>query len=356
MNSYCLNFDEEQLQDCISKAITSRIKYYINPEVTDLDPRFVTNDLLMLMEIGITPENPFIKFTIKELCSYQEENGSWFDSIWETAEAIRILQVYVKNTVDEGTLTSLNSGISWLLQQRKKDGTWLEEIWETLFAVKVILFCKDHENPLVKDIEIDNSIGWLINQINNKHLVNYHFTGLFLLLLCDYKGQLSLPKTIIDNSIQELSFWLLSNRNSDGVWSREIYANCYACMGLMAYNSEFAGLEKVIQWLIDKQNKRTGEWDYDRREASSLATIILFRYYIKLLIRNLTHTSSNKKLKLNEIAAIIQKANDTNLHLNIHGKSVGEYCYLPKILMYLLYFELIVFITGFVVIIAWELI
>jgi hypothetical protein len=124
----------------------------------------------------------------------------------------------------------------------------------------------------------------------------------------------------------------------------------------MAYKYDFEGVNDVIGWLITKQNTRTGEWDFDRREASSLATIILFRYYLKLLINNLTQNVSEHNFKLNEIAAIIQKANETNLHLKIHGKTVGEYCYLPKLLLYVLYCELILFVTGFVAIVIWELI
>lgn len=347
---------DTQLSDALRKSIASRIGYYIDPTLIILDPRYVTTDILMFLEVGIPPDAPFVVSTVKELCNYQSDDGSWFGSMWETAEATRLLQKYFTETNEPFIKVYLEKGLSWIKNERYPNGSWFDEIWETLFAVSAVLTCKRHGNTFVNDIDVNQSISWLANQVRDHHLINYHFTGIYLFILCNYKDLFDQAlSSKIEEQTQELKEWLLAQRRN-GVWSREVYANCYASLGLISFGVGFDKLAEVIEWLIKRQNRKTGEWESDRREASSLATLVLLHYYVENSISRLTKDIPSEKSQLTAIASIIEKANDVNLNLRVGVKSIGNYISLPKHVLYIVYIETIAFLSGCIFGLIWMLV
>lgn len=350
------NVDIRLIEASVRKAIAARVKYYVNPQLSSLDPRFVYTDFVMFIEVGIPVNAEFIKTTILELCKLQHEDGSWYGDLWQTAEAVKILQIYIVESGDSSPEMNLERGLSWIKKDRESNNSWYDEIWETLFAVSALQLCKQYKNTAVSDYDLDASIQWLLDHMKEGHLINYHFSGILLSILSEYDNNSEDAQLKYSNSRETLRQWFLQERTLDNkkVWSEEVYANCYATLGLISSHMEFNGLSEVVRWLIDKQNNRTGEWESDRREASSLATKVLLRYFIHHYVSYLTESVSMGTKQLAEIAKVIKQANEINLNLEVGVTSLGEYVIFPRYVRSILILEISLFsLTGIVFFILW---
>jgi len=119
--------------DSESRAFATR---WITSRITEeMAEEFFQKDLKNL----IRNETPHIYKGIEYLKSSRFPDGSWQESGWHTALAIRAL-FRVGEPKDS---YFLKDGVLWLLRtQEKNDGSWSHQIWETAHVLIALLECK----------------------------------------------------------------------------------------------------------------------------------------------------------------------------------------------------------------------
>ena len=112
------------------------VTHWVTSKITEeMAEQFFQKDLKNL----IRNETPCIYKGVEYLKSSRFPDGSWQESGWHTALAIRAL-FRVGEPKDS---YFLKDGVMWLLRtQEKNDGSWSHQIWETAHVLIALLECK----------------------------------------------------------------------------------------------------------------------------------------------------------------------------------------------------------------------
>lgn len=271
------------------------------------------------------------RFLVEEQMTFDEENSSWGEEIWDSAMALMALN----HLGYDNRSKIFKNAINWIvsLHNQNKRLNWHDEPWETSWAILAIM----ESNPTTdqKRICLD-STKWLIAlQSESGKIIAPHYTA-YAIQICNkmLAAIHDLPEQEKDsfrNCIKKSKEYLITHIDEDKLWQGEAWANGQI-LWILCSNDLFPVKDdeifwKVVNWFTEEQDKVTGKWVDVEGTASAilgLANLFINKEGLKDKFELRNKLKSHYQVpQLMLKRKLVQKHEDGYLSLNIHKSALS---------------------------------
>ncbi len=255
--------------------------------------------LLALVDLGEPKDSLLVNGAVKWLMSKlsrERQGESWEGQVWDTALG---LMVYKK--IKETTLTSVEKWLTLIRTLNTRRPTWHDEPYDTCFAAMALL-----EEPVSVRAWDPKTTDWLKEKIiatpsrqpgrpggrlTEALFDNYHFTALYIRLICQMRSLISNHK--LDSALSDYPLPIgciqflgeVLQSEEPGLWSGEVWCNSYCVLALAEAESLTPDQEKrCISWFLENRESDGG---FGSVEDTSLATLAMHRLFLRRKERDL---------------------------------------------------------------------